>query len=159
MGMYCDVSAAMKDDLGRLSGDTDLMASALGTDTAIADNVSLEKSWHGLHYLLTGDAWEGQGPLAFLLAGGEHLDGDEEAPRWFTPEETSKIHQALSGISDEALWSRFDRDELERLEIYPGIWDEPEDDLKEEYLGYFQGLKQVLAVAVQSRRGIVVSIG
>ena len=33
-----------------------------------------EKSWHGIHYLLTGTAWEGDPPLNFLLAGGRELD-------------------------------------------------------------------------------------
>ena len=30
---------------------------------------SLEKSWHGLHFTLTGEEWGEDGPLAFLLAG------------------------------------------------------------------------------------------
>ncbi len=29
-----------------------------------------EKSWGGLHYLLTGTAWEGEPPLNFLMGGG-----------------------------------------------------------------------------------------
>jgi hypothetical protein len=28
----------------------------------------LDKSWHGIHYLLTGSAWEGSPPLNFLRA-------------------------------------------------------------------------------------------
>ncbi len=124
-----------------------------------AESVSLEKAWHGLHYLLTGEVWEGEGPLAFLLAGGEHEGGDEEAPRWFSPEETAEIHRALSSVSDAALWSRFDAEEMEANEIYPGIWDEDEEELKEEYLMYFHQLKQIVSAAAQSRRGLVVSIG
>src|SRR5688500_6275073 len=30
----------------------------------------LDKAWHGIHYLLTGTAWEGAEPLNFLVAGG-----------------------------------------------------------------------------------------
>ena len=128
--------------------------------TATANGVSLEKAWHGLHYLLIGDVWEGHGPLAFLLAGGEQLGDDEELPvRSFTPEETGQIHQALSGVSDDELWSRFDADEMQRHAVYPGIWDEPEDDLKEEYLTYFHELKQVVAGAAQGGQGLLVTIG
>src|SRR5829696_7547426 len=35
---------------------------------------NFEKSWHGLHFLLTGTAWEGEPPLNFLLAGGREID-------------------------------------------------------------------------------------
>lgn len=48
---------------------------------------------------------------------------------------------------------------MEQQDIYPGIWDEDEEDLKEEYLGYFQELKQVVAAAAQSGRGLIVEIG
>jgi hypothetical protein len=148
MGMYCEVSVGSNGSGGSLS------------NVATASSVSLEKAWHGLHYLLTGEVWEGDGPLAFLLAGGEPLGDEEESPeRWFTPEETADIHRALSGVSDNTLWSRFDAEEMEQQEIYPGIWDEPEDDLKEEYLTYFHELKQVVAAAVQGGQGMTVSIG
>jgi hypothetical protein len=159
MGMYCGVSAASSADLHQQSAGTHFVKGTFGSGTATADAVSLEKAWHGLHYLLTGEVWEGTGPLAFLLAGGEPLDGDEEATRWFTPEETRAIHQALSGVSDHVLWSRFDADEMEQQEIYPGIWDEDEEDLKDEYLTYFRELKQVVAAAAQSGRGLIIDIG
>lgn len=159
MGMYCEVSAASSPDQG-FSSEPDILGGLLGRGTTTANSVSLEKAWHGLHYLLTGDVWEGQGPLAFLLAGGEQLGDDEEsAPRWFTAEETSRIHQALAGVSDAALWSRFDAAEMERQSVYPGIWDEAEDDLKEEYLTYFHELKRVAAAAAQSGQGLLVTIG
>ena len=65
--------------------------------------------------LLTGEVWEGSGPLAFLLAGGEQLgDDDESGLRWFSPDETNEIHQALDQVSDDQLWSRFDAAEMEK---------------------------------------------
>ncbi|HEV2969126.1 MAG TPA: YfbM family protein [Pirellulales bacterium] len=160
MGMYCSVSAASSGDLARLSSGPDSSGGISGRGTATADRVSLEKAWHGLHYLLTGETWEGHGPLAFLLAGGERLSDDQESPlRWFAPEETNQIYQALSNVSDDQLWSRFDANEMEQQQIYPGIWDEPEDDLKEEYLTYFRELKQVVAMAAKAGQGLLVTLG
>jgi hypothetical protein len=160
MGMYCEVSVASSGDLGRLSEEPDILGGLLQRGTATADRISLEKAWHGLHFLLTGEVWEGHGPLAFLLAGGEQIGDDDESPlRWFAPEETNQIHEALSSISDDKLWSRFDAAEMERQEIYPGIWDEPEADLKEEYLTYFHELKLVVAAAAKSGQGLLVTIG
>jgi hypothetical protein len=159
--MYCEVTATSPEDIGQFSAGPDLLGGLLqGARTATAHSVSLEKAWHGIHYLLTGDVWEGHGPLAFLLAGGEQLGDDEDSPiRWFTPDETSEIDRALSGVSDEALWSRFDAEEMEQQHVYPGIWDEDEGDLKEEYLTYFRELKQLVAAAAQRGQGLVVTIG
>jgi hypothetical protein len=159
MGMYCEVSVAAREDVGDFSDEPASFAGAFG-GVATANRASLEKSWHGLHYLLTGEVWEGDGPLAFLLAGGEQIGDDDESPlRWFTPEEAREIHTALSGVSDTQLWSRFDAREMESQQIYPGIWDEPESDLKDEYLEYFHQLKQVVASAVKSKQGLLVTIG
>jgi hypothetical protein len=157
--MYCEVSVASREDVGQISDDPASFAGLFG-GVATASRVSLEKSWHGLHYLLTGEVWEGTGPLAFLLSGGEQLDDDDESPlRWFSPAEAGEIHEAISKVSDNQLWSRFDAEEMERQQIYPGIWDEPESDLKDEYLEYFHQLKQVVAAAVKSGQGLLVTIG
>ena len=160
MGMYCEVSAASLEDVGRISAEPGALVGLLQGGTLTASRTSLEKAGHGLHYLLTGEAWEGNGPLAFLLVGGEQLGDDDESPlRWFSPEETDQIRQALAGISDDKLWSRFDAKQMEQLKIYPGIWDEAEADLKDEYLTYFRELKQVVDAAVERGQGLLVAIG
>jgi hypothetical protein len=160
MGMYCEVSAASHEDVGRISAEPSALVGLLQGGTLTASRTSLEKAWHGLHYLLTGEVWEGNGPLAFLLVGGEQLGDDDESPlRWFSPEETDQIRQALAGVSDDKLWSRFDANQMEQLEIYPGIWDEAEADLKDEYLTYFRELMQVVDAAVQRGQGLLVAIG
>jgi hypothetical protein len=98
--------------------------------------------------------------LLLLLAGGEQLGDDEVSPlRWFSSDEAREIHEALTAVSDNQLWSRFNAAEMESQQIYPGIWDEPETDLKDEYLEYFHQLKQVVASAVKSNQGLLVTIG
>ena len=160
MGMYCEVSVAGRDDIERVASTPTLFGGRTQGGTATTPRVSLEKSWHGLHYLLTGEVWEGDGSLAFLLAGGENVGDDEESPlRWFSPQEAAEIHRALSAVSNDQLWSRFDAEQLEQQEIYPGIWDEDEEELKEEYLMYFEQLKQVVAAAADSGQGLLVTIG
>jgi hypothetical protein len=31
--------------------------------------IDIDKAWHGLHFLFTGTAWEGEAPASFLLCG------------------------------------------------------------------------------------------
>jgi len=44
-----------------------------------AELLDLDKSWHGIHYLLSGSDFEGEPPQAFLLNWGIEL-GDPDAP-------------------------------------------------------------------------------
>ena len=51
---------------------------------------------------------------------------------------------------------RFDPEAMEAEGVYPGIWDEDEGDLREEYVSYFQELKQVVAQASTGGMGLLV---
>ena len=73
--------------------------------------IDVDKSWHGMHYLLTGSAEGGTPPLDFLLEGGQTV-GDEDVgygpARVFTAAETRSIAAAVAAISDEELRARYD---------------------------------------------------
>lgn len=127
--------------------------------------VDLDKAWHCLHYLLSGSAQGGQGPLAFLLSGGapvgeEDLGGAGPA-RVFVPEEVATIATALAGVAEATLLSRFDVKKLAALGVYPGRWEEL--NLKSDYelgyyLGPFRGLKQLTERARHEGAGMLVWI-
>ena len=109
----------------------------------------LDKSWHGIHYLLTGKADESGTPLEFLVAGGT-LVGDEDVgygpPRVFTSAETRGIATALAAVGDDELRSRFAPDAMMRAEIYPEIWDRDAKD--DDTLGYLMEYVAVLRGAI-----------
>jgi hypothetical protein len=73
-------------------------------------------------------------PLGFLLEGGQEVGEDDGAPRLFRPDEVQQINAALAPTSDEELWGRLDPELMEAESVYPGIWDEEEEELREEYL-------------------------
>ena len=127
--------------------------------------VDLDKAWHCLHYLLTGSAQGGDGPLAFILSGGAPV-GEEDLgygpPRVFRPLEAAAVADALSKIEPASLMVRFDLKKLEKLSIYPGGW--LELNLRSDYeLGYYFGpleeLKRVTLRAKEQRLGMIVWIG
>lgn len=156
MGMYVNVQAVRSADIQRLEeaeGYPDL-------EPGRTPSVHLEKAWHGLHFLLTGSAGESGVPLGFLLEGGQEVGEDDGygAPRVFQPGEVQQIHAALAPISDDELWSRFDAELMEAESIYPGIWDEEEEELREEYLSYFHELKKVVAQAGEKGMGLLVML-
>jgi hypothetical protein len=117
-----------------------------------------EKSWHGLHYLLTGTADGGEPPLNFLMGGGRELElEDGETPLLtHSSADTRRIADALLRLSDEEVRSRVNPAEMTRLEIYPGIWDE------DEYMGYLledvRRLQETVSEVAGRGLGLLVSI-
>ena len=162
MSMICDVYRVSPTDLDRLTRDPDFFGDLTRYDNPDATPCSLEKAWHGLHYLLSGEPWESTGPLACIVAGGSEIpgsDGGYGPARSFTPDETKQINSALSTVTDDQLWSRFDAAAMTSQGVYPGIWDEPEADLKDEYTMYFRDIKQLIADAASQSDGLVIMLG
>jgi hypothetical protein len=93
------------------------------------------------------------------LAGGEEVPGSESGygpARIFSPTETAEINATLADVDDVALWSRFDAEAMTEQGVYPSIWDESEEDLKDEYLSYFNNLKELVATAGSRGQGLVI---
>jgi len=156
MGMYFAIRAVDPSQIDGLVSDPNSFAPAT-THTTNSTSLSLEKAWHGLHFLLTGSAWEGDLPFAFLLQGGDPIGEDlgYGPARVFSPAKVAEIDAAISAISEEALWSRFDAGRMSAEGIYPQIWDEPEADLREEYLGYFRVMKTLIQKAHADGQALV----
>jgi len=124
-------------------------------------NTDLDKAWHGIHYLLTGRAWEGVPPLNFLLAGGRqvgNIDVGYGPARVFTAEETRCIGAALDRLDDDLLRSHFNPEDMMEQDIYPGIWHRKpqEDDTLGYLMEYVQILRGFLSQAVDEGSGIII---
>ncbi len=125
--------------------------------------LDLDKAWHGLHYLFTGSAWEGDEPAAFLVRGGEGV-GDEEfgygPVRAFRADKTRQIAAFLAALSRDELTRRFDPERMTELEIYPEvIWTrtaEQEDDPLEYLLQAFADLESFVGKAAAAGDGLLV---
>ena len=123
----------------------------------------LDKAWHGIHFLLTGSAWEGDPPLNFLVCGGRKV-GDIDIgygpARVFRAIEVHGISCALSIFSPEVLKERFDPVRMTQEDIYPTIWnrDPSEDDALGYLLEYFAVLKDFVQKAADRNLGLVITI-
>jgi len=149
MGMICYVRKFAEGDLDVLAGPPEQAYELFRRDDASNRLLSLEKSWHGLHYLLTGSARGGKEPLCFLSRGGRSVGRalGYGRPRLLGEEFVRRLDAALHEISDDELWGRFDAARFAAEGIYPFIWDEPEDQLRDEYLDYFHRLKAFVSLA------------
>jgi hypothetical protein len=90
--------------------------------------LSLEKAWHGVHYILCGEPEPGPALLSQAVLGGVALGDDDEGfsgygpARYFTVEQVAQLAEQLSvpGLEAEAS-ERFDAGRMEELRIYPGF--------------------------------------
>ena len=141
---------------------TERAAKVLGepqqTDEPAAKSVSLDKTWHGLHYLLCGAVEPAPGALGQSILGGIEFGDDlgYGPARCFTAKETSQISQALQAPGLESiLRSRFDAKAMEQLGLYPGgIWDEGPDWL----ITAFRELRDFYAAASAAGQAVVTVI-
>ena len=135
MSMICELfivpAAAARQVLDDPAKVHDLLESLMGSGAGL----SLEKSWHGLHVVLTGTAWEGVSPLNFLATGGATVGDDDIGygpARILDPAGVAELDKALGAISDAEFARRFIPAALSKAEIYPEIWAEPLEDLLDE---------------------------
>ncbi len=161
MSMICQLYALPDRSAREVITDPSRIRELISSLDQTGAAVSLEKSWHGLHFALTGSAWDGEPPLNFLATGGEPV-GDVDVgygpARLLMPDQVASLSAALERITDDEFARRFDLGALTKEAIYPQIWDEPLEDLLEEYRGYLGFAKALIAEASRDGQAILIVI-
>lgn len=121
-------------------------------------NLDLDKAWHAIHFLLSGNAFEADGPSGYLMMGGRPLGQvhhDYGPARALSPEEVKALYSVMQSMSDQDLQRRYRVEKMK--EIYPGYW-EPELNGEDfpYLLHYFRTLKEYLSKLVEAHKGAVV---
>ncbi len=120
------------------------------------NGLNLEKSWHVLHYLLTGKAEEAPAPLGNAILGGTEIGGDlgYGPARFLTPPQVREVAAALAPISSDDLAKRFNLEAMMAARIYP-VRDESELELAQEC---FQQLSQYYADAAAAGNAMLLYV-
>ena len=163
MSMCCTVYATTGSQLHQLLADPEQIHEFCSVDNTSTPYLDLDKAWHGLHFLLTGSAWEGEGPLGFLVACGEpvgDIDMGYGPARALSPDGVRELDGALSRITSQDLRARFDPAKMMAESVYPTIWDRDprEDDVLGWVIASFEELKGFVRRASQEGRGLVVTL-
>jgi Domain of unknown function (DUF1877) len=98
--------------------------------------LNIDKTWHALHFLLTGTAFPSQPPLTNVVMGGTPL-GDPENPNFdfgpahfLTPLEVQEVAKAISEISLSELQTRFNPLALIASHVYPtDLWERGQQEV------------------------------
>jgi hypothetical protein len=139
------------------------VAPPLGLPEDDANSVYLDKAWHGLHFLFTGTAWEGEEPACFLVRGGEEIgdeDPDRAPARALGPARTRAFATYLAALTPEELARRYDPARMTTLDIYPDvIWQRAADAGESELpylLSAFEKLRTFVRSAAAGGDGMIV---
>lgn len=141
MGMYGVYYRLPLEQFRQMEDDIEMVEAFFGMDIAEEDEqaydthfdaleasgryLNIDKAWHGLHFLLTGDPSLGENndspPLANVVQGGTFTDWepDFDAYRFLMPEEVREVCDALRHIRHEDLRHRFDPAAFNAARIYP----------------------------------------
>lgn len=93
--------------------------------------LDIDKSWHALHFLLTGEAvmdkTQVAPPLGNVVLGGTPTEWEATygVVRYLTPQEVKEVAEALEKISEAELRHRYDPKAFLVADIYPAgeAWD------------------------------------
>lgn len=151
------------DDLDDVQDDGDLDDDAEedAGDDPFDPVVDLDKAWHGIHFLLTGTAWDAETVLGLAILGGiplEDTDIGYGPVRLLEPDQVEAVAAALAGVDDEALRERFDPAELAKADIYPDIWAEGQSVLEDFLLPYLGELRELYTTAAFQGRAVIAGI-
>ena len=135
-------------------------ASGTGAPTSGKDaDISIEKAWHGVHYLLCGKPVTGSDLASQVIMGGTEIGDDlgYGPARYFKPDQVAAIARELSRPNLEAeMEARFDADQMMQLGIYPVQFDDPDD--REWLMDEFRRLQQFYLDASAAGLAVVTCI-
>jgi uncharacterized protein DUF1877 len=136
------------------------LARRAGPGGAKREVLSLEKAWHGVHYLLAGTSEPGPELRSHAVLGGVALGGDPEGfsgygpARYFRADRVRELSEELRRPEVEAeAAARFDPAKMSQLRIYPG-W-RPGDQDKQGLMDALQRLRDFYSSAAAQGRAII----
>jgi hypothetical protein len=140
MSMIGNFLQVTPDDLAALIKDPEGIEEFIYPEDEERENgIDVDKAWHGIHFLLTGDAWAGEAPLANVVLGGTEI-GDDVGygpARYITAEQVRVIAEAIGPITPQQLVERYNASALISNQIYPEVWVDGDADV--EYLRSWYG--------------------
>jgi Domain of unknown function (DUF1877) len=123
-------------------------------------SLDLDKAWHGIHYLLTGTAWEiGEGAGAAILGGAEiGEDGGYGPARLLSREMVRAIAAELDELDVEVLRARFDTGAMAASDIYPNVWGRGTDEFDGYLAPHYTNLRAFYQTAAANDQAVLLAI-
>jgi uncharacterized protein DUF1877 len=166
MGMVGNYRRVTPEELERLRQVPEAIVTFLCPDDATVfpeDHfLYIDKTWQAIHFLLTGDPWEGQLPLRYAVLGAPPLntiDVGYGPARVLTPDQVQMVAAVLNTIPPDDLAARFDPAAFAAADIYPSGWGNDIADDLDYILSYYGDLIDFFNAAAQVGNGVIFYLG
>jgi Domain of unknown function (DUF1877) len=126
IGYFLALTGEKVDELlGDPAGVSAFLASAIeDQDDLGADFLDVDKSWHGIHFLLTGSVRDGEPPLTWAVFAPTPIGEDlgHGPARLLLPVQVVEVSKALAPMTGDKLKKKCDWTVMNDSEIYPQGW-------------------------------------
>lgn len=117
-----------------------------------ADFLDVDKSWHGIHFLLTDAVTGGEPPLTWVVFAPTSIGEGIGSVRVLMPDDVVTVSKALAPNTADKLKRKCDWSVMNDREIYPQGWRAGD----EQYIAEnFTSLKKLYESAARRRMAIV----
>jgi Domain of unknown function (DUF1877) len=118
------------------------------------DFLDIDKSWHAIHFLLTGEVEGGEAPLAWTVFAPTSVGEDlgRGSARVLLPDQVIEVSQALAPVTVDKLRRGCDWAVMNERQIFPGGWRKGDED----YIAdNFKQLKKFYESAARRRMAVL----
>jgi hypothetical protein len=125
----------------------------------LGERVSIDKAWHGLHYLLCGSPGPVDGDRGRAVFGGTEIgeDGGYGPARYLDAGEVKGVAAALAAVTEQELRDRFDPRAMDASQVYPASGWSAEEDL-DWLLSAFEQLKDFYRSVARRGNAVLLSV-
>jgi hypothetical protein len=124
-------------------------------DDPFEGQYDIDKSWHAIHYLITGSTEPDGTPVGDAILGGRPVGTDlgYGPARLIEPKHVKRIAGALQGIDLEAAYDSLDRSSANDADVYLGF--DFSGDEKEHLRRFFDVVSNAYSNAASSDRAVL----
>jgi hypothetical protein len=124
------------------------------------ERVGLNKTWHAIHFVLTGSRLGGEAPLNFLVDEGTpvgEVDVGFGPARVLRSDQVRRIAAALVAIDPDEVARRVDVQRFDQEAIYPGHWQRNGSGVDDVVTSY-RAMRDLIGRAADRGQGLVLYV-
>ena len=158
MGMVAIFKILHDAELESITNDPDCAEEILfpeDVDDPFEGQYDIDKSWHAIHYLITGSSEPDGTPSGDAILGGRPVGSDlgYGPARLVEPEHAKRIAESLRSINLEVAYENLDRSTANEADVYLGF-DFSEDE-KKHLARLFDVVRDLYSTAASNDRAIL----
>ncbi len=156
MGMLGHYTAVDNEIIRRLTEGQELLED-LEIELENEDQLDIDKSWQGIHYLLCGSIDDGAPPLGYVvpMLDEQNIEFEPFGAFYLHPAQVAEASQAISGLTEERAKELYAFDKMVEDAVYPIVEGEDGAAFFDYIWTYLREIKQFYTQASAEGKGLI----